>query len=293
MTSGRRARASSPRTPSPRTTSARTASGRLTLGLAAGAAALLLSTACSSGGGGAEPSVPGTGPTSPTDAPTGEITVLAAASLTETLDALAADFEVANPGTTVTVSYGGSSALAQQVVAGSPVDDFFSASAATMQTVTDAGLAEGEPATFARNALEIAVPAGNPGDVTALADLSSPDVKVALCAAEVPCGALAATVLEAEGVSVTPATLEPDVKSALTKVELGEVDAALVYETDVAAAGDSVEGIGVGDASTPTTSYLAARLADAPNPELAEAFLAFVLSSTGQDALADAGFRVG
>ncbi|WP_314102907.1 molybdate ABC transporter substrate-binding protein [uncultured Frigoribacterium sp.] len=287
MTPARRTRASSARTPF-----ARTPFARRPLVLAAGAAALLVLSACSSGGAADDPTASGTPVASPAAA-TGEITVLAAASLTETFDALAADFEAANPGSTVTISYGGSSALAQQIVAGSPVDDFFSASAATMQIVTDAGLAEGEPATFARNALEIAVPAGNPGDVTSLADLSSPDVEVALCAAEVPCGALAATVLEAEGVGVTPATLEPDVKSALTKVELGEVDAALVYETDVAAAGDSVEGIEVGDASTPTTSYLAARLADAPNPGLAEAFLAFVLSSTGQDALADAGFRVG
>ncbi|TWX37413.1 molybdate ABC transporter substrate-binding protein [Frigoribacterium sp. ACAM 257] len=263
------------------------------LALAAGAAALLVLSACSSRGAADDPTASGPPVARPAAAPTGDITVLAAASLTETFDALAADFEAANPGTIVTVSYGGSSALAQQIVAGSPVDDFFSASAATMQTVTDAGLAEGEPATFARNALEIAVPAGNPGGVTSLADLASPDVKVALCAAEVPCGALATTVLEAEGVAVTPATLEPDVKSALTKVELGEVDAALVYETDVAAAGDSVEGIEVGDASTPTTSYLAARLVDAPNPDLAEAFLTFVLSSTGQDALADAGFRIG
>lgn len=284
---GRGTRASSGRPPL-----ARVPFARKSFALAAGASALLVLSACSSGGAGDDPTASDTAVASPTAAPTGEITVLAAASLTETFDGLAADFEAANPGTTVTVSYGGSSALAQQIVAGSPVDDFFSASAATMKTVTDAGLAEGEPETFARNALEIAVPAGNPGDVTSLADLASPDVKVALCAAEVPCGALATTVLEAEGVSVAPATLEPDVKSALTKVELGEVDAALVYETDVAAAGDSVEGIEVGDASTPTTSYLAARLADAPDPELAEAFLDYVLSSTGRDALADAGFRV-
>ncbi|ROS59353.1 molybdate transport system substrate-binding protein [Frigoribacterium sp. PhB160] len=277
MTTLRRTRASSSRT-------------ALT---ALGAVAALTLAACSSSGAGDDATADGTVGASATPGLTGEITVLAAASLTETFDALAADFEAANPGTTVTLSYGGSSALAQQITAGSPVDDFFSASAATMTTVTDAGLVEGEPATFARNRLEIAVPPGNPADVASLADLASPDVTVALCAAEVPCGALATTVLDAAGVSVTPATLEPDVKSALTKVELGEVDAALVYRTDVEAAGDAVEGVEVGDDSTPTTSYLAGRLVDAPNPALADAFLQHVLSSTGQDALAAAGFTVG
>ena len=268
------------------------ASSSLTALTALGAVAVLTLAACSSSGAGDDTTADGTVGASAAPGLSGEITVLAAASLTETFDALAADFEAENPGTTVTLSYGGSSALAQQITAGSPVDDFFSASAATMTTVADAGLVEGEPATFARNRLEIAVPPGNPADVASLADLASPDVAVALCAAEVPCGALATTVLDSEGVSVTPVTLEPDVKSALTKVELGEVDAALVYRTDVEAAGDAVEGVEVGDDSTPTTSYLAGRLVDAPNPALADAFLQHVLSSTGQDALAAAGFTV-
>jgi len=260
-----------------------------------GLGVLAASAGCSAGdvGAGDDSTAGTTAPGRATPALSGEATVLAAASLTETVDRLAAEFEAANPGTTVTVSYGGSSALAQQIVSGSPVDAFLSASSATMQTVVDAGLVEGEPTTFARNALEIAVPAGDPGGVDSLADLADPDVSVALCAVEVPCGALARQLLDAEGVDVVPATLEPDVKSALTKVELGEVDAALVYETDVAAAGDRVQGVEVGGADAPTTAYLGARLRDAPDPTVADAFLAYVLSDPGQDALADAGFRVG
>jgi molybdate transport system substrate-binding protein len=254
----------------------------------AGTAAVVLALAlagCSTGA--------GTGSPDAADAPQGEITVLAAASLTGPLDEIVDEFEARDPGATVTVSYGGSSALAQQIVAGSPVDVFLSASSATMRTVADAGLVEGEPVTFARNALEIAVPVGNPGGVDSLADLASPGVSVALCAPEVPCGALAQTVLADDGVELTPATLEPDVKSALTKVELGEVDAALVYRTDVVAAGDAVEGVEIGGADSPTTTYEAARLRDAPDPALADAFVDHVLSSEGRDVLAAAGFTVG
>jgi len=264
------------------------------------AAAALLGLAvlagCSAGSGAAGGSDTTRGASAPgraTPAVTGDVTVLAAASLTETVGALADEFEADHPGTTVTVSYGGSSALAQQIVAGSPVDVFLSASSTTMSTVADAGLVEGDPAVFARNALEIAVPVGDPGDVASLADLATPGVTVALCAAEVPCGALARQVLDAAGLDVQPATLEPDVKSVLTKVELGEVDAGLVYETDVRAAGDRVEGVAIDDDSAPTTAYLGARLRDAPAPAAGDAFLAFVLSPAGQQALADAGFRVG
>jgi molybdate transport system substrate-binding protein len=253
----------------------------------AGTAAVVLALAlagCSTGA--------GTGSPDAADAPQGEITVLAAASLTGPLDEIVDEFEARDPGATVTVSYGGSSALAQQIVAGSPVDVFLSASSATMRTVADAGLVEGEPVTFARNALEIAVPVGNPGGVDSLADLASPGVSVALCAPEVPCGALAQTVLADDGVELTPATLEPDVKSALTKVELGEVDAALVYRTDVVAAGDAVEGVEIGGADSPTTTYEAARLRDAPDPALTDAFVDHVLSSEGRDVLAAAGFTI-
>ncbi|NIJ05886.1 molybdate ABC transporter substrate-binding protein [Frigoribacterium faeni] len=285
MTGASRTRASS----APSGSSGRRAGARRGGALATLAALGLLLTGCSAADG--APGAAGGATGDP--APTGSITVLAAASLTGPLDEIVDAFEARTPGAEVTVSYGGSSALAQQVVAGSPVDAFLSASSATMRTVADADLVEGEPVTFARNSLQIAVPAGDPGGVGSLADLASPDVSVALCAPEVPCGALAVQVLEAAGVSVVPATLEPDVKSALTKVELGEVDAALVYRTDVVAAGDAVQGVEIGGDDAPTTAYEAARLRDSADPALADAFVASVLSADGRSVLADAGFTVG
>src|SRR3954454_8780756 len=150
---------------------------------------------------------------------TGNLTVLAAASLTETFHQIGKDFEAANPGVKVTFSYGGSSGLAQQITSGAPADVFASASPATMKTVTDAGDAAGAPVTFVKNQLVIAVPKGNPRRLTSLATLARPGVKVALCAAQVPCGAAAGTAIAAARVRITPVTLEEDVKAALSKVK--------------------------------------------------------------------------
>ena len=147
------------------------------------------------------------GSTGAPDALAGEVTVLAAASLTRVVDELVAPFEAEHPDVEVTVSSGGSSALAQQVVAGAPADLFLSASTATMDVVADAGLVDGAPVTFARNRLEIAVAPGDPEGVRGLADLARDDLAVALCAEEVPCGALSRTVLDDAAVVVTPVTL--------------------------------------------------------------------------------------
>src|ERR1700759_4836625 len=112
-----------------------------------------------------------------------------------------------------------------------------------MKTVADAGEATGTPTDIAKNQLVIAVKKGNPKGITTLADLAKPGVKVALCAVQVPCGAAAKTALAAGNVKVTPVTYEQDVKSALSKVSLGEVDAALVYRTDAKASASTVDGI--------------------------------------------------
>ena len=244
------------------------------------------------GGSGVAPGASG-GPSSDggRGAVTGEVTVLAAASLTGVVAELVEDFEAEHPGASVTVSSGGSSALAQQIVAGAPADLFLSASTATMATVVEAGLVAGEPVTFARNRLEIAVAPGDPEGVSGLDDLARDDLAVALCAEQVPCGALARTVLDAAGVEVDPVTLEPDVTSTLTKVRLGEVDAALVYATDVRAAGDAVEGVPLGVEGAATTADEAALLGDAPAPA-ARAFLDLLLSDDGRRVLSDAGFVV-
>ena len=219
--------------------------------------------------------------------PAAEITVLAAASLTESFTRIGADFEKAAPGTTVTFSFGGSSALAQQITAGAPADVLAAASPATMRTVVDAGDAAGEPATFARNQLVIAVPKGNPKRVTGLASLSAPGLKVALCAEQVPCGAAA----KRAGVTVTPVTQEQDVKAALAKVRLGEVDAALVYRTDARAAAADVDGVEFPESARALNDYPIVALRAAPNATGAAAFVAYVRSEPAQRVLAEAGFQ--
>ncbi|QQQ79970.1 molybdate ABC transporter substrate-binding protein [Saccharothrix sp. 6-C] len=218
------------------------------------------------------------------------VTVFAAASLTEVFTRLAEDFEAARPGVEVVVNFGGSSALARQIGQGAPADVFASAAPADMAEVADAGGTAAAPVTFARNRLTIAVPAGNPAGVTGLADFADADAKIALCAEQVPCGAAAKRAFEAAGVTARPDTVEQDVKAVLTKVRLGEVDAALVYRTDVRSAGGEVEGIGFPEADRTVNDYPIAPLAEARNPAGARAFVDFVRSDRGRAALAEAGF---
>jgi molybdate transport system substrate-binding protein len=254
------------------------------------AAALALAGCGSSSGAAGGSATTSTAAASASSGPSGGITVLAAASLKESFTAIGTAFEAANPGTKVTVSFGASSALAQQIIQGAPADVFASAAPKNMQQVIDAKAADA-PSDFARNVLEIAVPPANPGKVAALADLSGPNVKVALCQPQVPCGALAQKVLANAGVTVKPVTLEQDVKSTLTKVQLGEADAALVYVTDVTSAGDAVKGIRIPADVDAATTYPIAALTASKNPALAKAFVAFVLSSRGRAELAKVGFQ--
>lgn len=218
------------------------------------------------------------------------VTVLAAASLTGTFTTLADRFERAHPGVRVRLSFGASSTLAQQVVAGAPADVFAAADPTTMGTVTAAGAAAGPPQVFARNVLTIAVPPGNPRGVRGVADLARPGVAVALCAPQVPCGRAAQAVLAADGVTVRPVTFEQDVKAVLTKVSLGEVDAGLVYRTDVQAARGAVTQVDLAGADRAVNDYPIAVLAGSGQPRLARAFADLVLGSEGRSVLAAAGF---
>lgn len=222
---------------------------------------------------------------------TGGVTVFAAASLTESFNQIGEDFEAANPGVKVTFNYAGSSQLATQVNQGAPADVFASASPATMKTVTDAGNGDGAPVTFVRNQLVIAVPKGNPKAVTGLADLTKPGVKVALCAEQVPCGVAARKALDAAGVTLTPVTLEQDVKAALSKVKLGEVDAALVYRTDAKAASSDVDGVEFPESAGAINDYPLVVLKSAPNRTAARAFVTYVQSDQAKKVLTDAGFQ--
>jgi molybdate transport system substrate-binding protein len=219
----------------------------------------------------------------------GTVTVFAAASLTGTFTALAKQFEAAHPGVTVKLNFGASSTLAQQIMAGAPADVFASASAKNMTQVTGTGAAS-NPVTFVKNTMEIAVPPSNPANVTSVADLAKSGVKVALCQAQVPCGATALAVFGKAKITVKPVTLEADVKSTLAKVQLNEVDAGVVYVTDVLAAGSKVKGITIPADINASTSYPIVTLAKAPNAAGAQAFEDYVLSAAGQSVLGAAGF---
>lgn len=248
---------------------------------AALAGVAVLSLALTGCGGADDESSAGTG---------GTVTVFAAASLTETFTKLGKDFEAAHPGTRVVFNFAGSSALATQITQGAPADVFAAASPGTMKTVTDAGDAAGAPAVLVRNQLVIAVPEGNPDRVGGLADLARPGLKVALCAEQVPCGAAAKSALDAAGVRLTPATLEQDVKGALSKVTLGEVDAALVYRTDVRAAA-GLAAVEFPESARAVNDYPIVVLKHAGNPDGARAFVDHVRSEAGLAVLTAAGFQ--
>ena len=252
------------------------------------AVAVLALTGC---GGSASDTAAGTTSPATGDGLSGTLTVFAAASLTDVFGDLGDRLMAENPGLDVQFNFAGSSALATQLTQGAPADVFASANEEQMAVVTDAGLQAGDPTVFTGNVLEIAVPEGNPGDVTGLADFGDADLTLAVCAADVPCGAAAAAVFADAGITAQPDTEEEDVKAALTKVQLGEVDAALVYATDVQAAGSDVEGIPFPEAEQEVSDYPICTMAAAPNPEAAQAFVDLVESDAGQQALTDAGFR--
>ena len=252
------------------------------------ATALLSGCAASTAGGAATSSASAATTTASTLS--GSITVLAAASLTESFTLLGQQFEAAYPGTTVTFSFAASGTLATQITQGAPADVFASASTTSMDQVALAH-AVASPTTFATNSPEIAVPPGNPAHISTVADLAAPGVTVALCAPSVPIGALAEQTFAKAGVTVTPATLEADVKATLTKVELGEVDAGIVYVTDVKAAGAKVVGIPIPAELSGSTEYPIATVTASTHAELAQAFVDYVLSSDGAAVMTAAGFQ--
>lgn len=254
-------------------------------------AAVLLAVACGDDDARGTGPTPPVAPSAPVPALAGSITVFAAASLTDAFEEIAAEFEAAHPGTTVAFSFGSSSALREQILSGAPADVFASASTPNMDQVVEAGAAT-EAVTFVQNRLQIAVPAGNPAGVTGLADFADEDLLIGLCAEQVPCGQLARAALADAGVRAAVDTNEPDVRALLTKLEAGELDAGIVYVTDVLVAGDAVEGIDLPAEHDVVATYPIAVLTAAPNREVAEAFVAFVLAAEGQEILASYGFDI-
>jgi molybdate transport system substrate-binding protein len=254
------------------------------------AAALAAIVAVSLAGCGNDDTAGGSSSPSSTEAGvSGDITVFAAASLTESFTEIGKMFEGENSGSKVTFNFAGSSALSKQINDGAPADVFASAAPKNMDEVVDAGNAS-DPKNFVSNTLMIAVPKGNPGGIKGLADFADASKKIALCAPEVPCGAAADKVFKAASITPKPDTLEQDVKAVLTKVSLGEVDAALVYKTDVQSAGDKVEGIDFPEAADAVNVYPIAVLKNAPNADGAKAFMDYVLSDKGEAVLTKAGF---
>jgi len=220
------------------------------------------------------------------------LTVLAASSLTESFDELAEQFESGHPGITVDISYGSSSTLATQVIDGAPADVLATASPGSIEPVVDEGLTEGEPEVFATNSAAIVAPGDNPAGLATLDDLADEDVKVAVCVDTAPCGSVAADLFAEAKLDITPVTQEVDVKSVLSKVTTGEVDAGVVYKTDLLAAGDEVYEVEIPQGISVTTEYLIATLTEAPELDVAQEFVNLVTSSEGQSLLTEAGFEL-
>jgi molybdate transport system substrate-binding protein len=219
----------------------------------------------------------------------GSINVFAAASLTEAFNATKAKLAGKNPDVAITYNFAGSQALAQQIIQGAPADVFASADQANMQKLVDAGLVE-TPKVFARNELEIAVAPGNPKHVTGLADLARADVATVLEDPSVPAGNYSQQVLAKAGVTVKPKSLELDVKSALAKVTSGEADAAIVYVSDVRAAGGKVLAVVIPDNQNVIATYPIAVVKATKNHAVAAAFVQEIVSGSGQAALMERGF---
>jgi molybdate transport system substrate-binding protein len=262
---------------------------RLTV-VAAGVVACALAGCSSSGTTSSGSSSTPASPSSSASALSGSITVFAASSLTGSFTKLGTQFEAAHPGVKVTFSFGASSTLATQIIAGAPADVFASASTKNMQQIVTAGDAS-SPSDFAKNVMEVAVPPSNPAGITSVTDLAKSSVKVALCQPLVPCGVTAAKVFANAKIVVKPVTLEPDVKSVLAKVELGNVDAGMVYVTDVLAAGSKVKGVVIPATVDASTTYPIATISKSSQAATAQAFVAYVLSPAGQSVLTAAGFE--
>jgi molybdate transport system substrate-binding protein len=217
------------------------------------------------------------------------ITVLAASSLTEPFEEIAADLRADDPDLTIRLVFAGSSELVSQVVEGAPADVVATADLATMQRMVDADVVR-EPIVFATNALEIAVEPGNPTGVRDVRDLASGERLVVLCAASVPCGAYAASVLDRLGLVVRVASFEENVKAVVAKVALGEADVGIAYRSDVLAADGRVLGIPIADVDNVLAEYPLAVVADTPDPVAAQVFVDAVTSPAGRAVLSAHGF---
>lgn len=239
------------------------------------------------------------------DVPTGlagDLTVFAAASLTDAFSEMKGLLEEANPDLTITYNFAGSQQLATQLAEGADADIFASANATQMKAVQDAGTIDGEPAIFVRNRLAIIVPADNPADIQEAADLANDGVKLVVAAEAVPVGAYTLDMLDKisadpgfgsdyqEKVEANIVSQEDNVKQVVTKVQLGEADAGVVYVSDVTPdVREDVMIIEIPEEFNVIAEYPVAPVVDG-NAELAQAFIAYLLSPGGQAVLERWGF---
>jgi len=232
-----------------------------------------------------------------------ELTVLSAASLTEPFTEIGQLYESTHPGVSVYFSFAGSQQLAQQIIEGAPVDVFASASQKLMDTVIANNMVNStDQAIFSRNSLVVILPLRNPAAIQSLQDLAHPGIKIDLAAAEVPVGKYSLDFLNKTkmtpefGTGYTDRVLgnvvsyEGNVKAVLTKVLLGEVDAGIVYTSDVTGHKDELLLIEIPDRLNVIASYPIAKTTASSHPDQAQAFIDLVLSPQGQAVLARYGF---
>jgi molybdate transport system substrate-binding protein len=251
------------------------------IGILAGVAAMMLVVA-----------IAGCGSKSRSQPPqgSGRLVVFAAASLKPAFAQISAQFKAQNAGSEVDFEFAGSSELATQLTQGATADVFASADTAQMDTVAKAGLLSGDPTNFASNTLVIVTAPGNPRGVRSFADLARPGLAVVVCQKPVPCGSATQRVEDGTGVRLNPVSEEPSVTDVLNKVTTGQADAGLVYVTDAHSAGSKVTTVGFPEAAGAVNVYPIAALKNAPQPALAQRFVAMVTGNTGQNILAQAGF---
>jgi molybdate transport system substrate-binding protein len=219
-----------------------------------------------------------------------DLTVFAAASLTDGFTRAGDEFAKANVRIRFMFNFGSSSTLATQIINGATADIFASADEANPQKILDAKLTDGVPVTFATNRLEIVVAPGNPKKIGSLADLARQDVVLVLAAPTVPAGKYALDALGKAGVAARPVSQEVDVRAVLNKVGLGEADAGIVYVTDLKSAGARVSGVDIPEQQQVVARYPIAVMKDSKKAQLAHRFVDYLLSPAGQTVLATSGF---
>ncbi|MBI5671243.1 MAG: molybdate ABC transporter substrate-binding protein [Chloroflexi bacterium] len=232
------------------------------------------------------------------------LVVFAASSLADAFEELGTAFTVENPNIDVVFNFGGSSALAAQLVeGGAPADVFASANVKQMEVAVAGGRIDSDPVTFARNRLVLIVPAENPAQIESLRDLATPGVKLVVAAPNVPVREYTETMLQKladdpaynnayrDAVRANIVSEEDNVRQVAAKVALGEADAGIVYASDVTPdIAGTVLALPIPDEVNTIAEYPIAITSDSANPELARAFVDFVLSDAGQAILTKWGF---